>query len=102
MFTLYRAVTQTELNNIRLLEGSFRDSKHQTGEKGFFFQLGDAQAFAAKMTAILGETHVVVMTEASNEVVARSRPHHAAGEGSGVYLQTADLVVLSPAEEVTS
>jgi hypothetical protein len=96
---LFRAVSVAELENLRLHGGVFRDSIHLTGEKGFFFNLDDAVKLASSLERMLGEAHIVVMTDASDTVVARNRKHEAAQEGPGVYLQASDWIHLSPAEE---
>jgi hypothetical protein len=97
---LYRAISVSELKDLHAHGGRFRDSIHQSGEKGFFFEQEDAVKLAASLTLIDGESHVVVMTEASDEIVSAGRPHCAAQEGPGVYLNADVLDGLAPAIEV--
>jgi hypothetical protein len=97
---LYRAVSPIELDDIRVHHGAFRDSPHQSGEKGFFFQLSSARDMARWASTLNGEDHTVVETDAPESVIARGRPHPVAHEGSGVYLLVSDLEQLTPAVEV--
>jgi len=97
---LYRAVSVSELKDLHAHGGRFGDSIHQSGEKGFFFKQEDAVKLAASLTLIDGESHVVVMTEAPDEIVSAGRTHHAAQEGPGVYLRIDALDSLTPAIEV--
>jgi hypothetical protein len=97
---LYRAVTVPELRDIQAHGGRFRDSIHQTGEKAFFFKQEDAETLARSLTSMTGEDHAVVITQASDEVVAEGRPHRAAQEGPGVYLKIDVLQSLALAKEV--
>lgn len=96
---LYRAVSSIELNDIRSHNG-FRDSHHQTGEKGFFFERADAARIASWASRYDGLQYSIVETDAPEAVIRRGRPHPVLHEGPGVYLLASDLNQLSPALEV--
>lgn len=97
---LYRAVTQAELDDLRANGGRFRDSPHQSGEKGFFLEETSARDFAKQAESAYGLAHFVVSTEAGVSALAGSREHNAALEGRGVYLLVSNLNLLAPAVEV--
>ena len=95
---LYRAVSQTELEDIRST-GAFRDSIHGSGEKAFYYEIGDAARMAKSFEKMVRQIHSVVSADAPEDVVARGRRHEAAQEGAGVYLLVDDLPLLGPALE---
>jgi hypothetical protein len=97
---LFRAVSRAELEDLRTHNGSFRDSSHLTGEKGFFFSKDDALRMAHSFEMMEGEPHSVVATKMPDELLPHLRAHNAAQEGPGVYLLEGDWKQLSPAEEV--
>ena len=96
---LYRAVSSIELNDIRLHQG-FRDSKHQSGEKGFFFERSDAAKLIPSLSSWDRLEYSIVAIEVPDEVIGRGRVHTATREGPGVYLLASDLHQLGPAIEV--
>lgn len=97
---LYRAVSSTELADIRAQDGAFRDSRNLSGEKGFFFSRAAASDFAQWAANDDGERYFIVETEAPSELVNTGRTHQAMGEGAGVYLLASDWQQLTPAVEV--
>jgi hypothetical protein len=91
---LYRAVSLTELDDIRNHHGSLRDSKHKSG-KGFFFRREDAGAFGRQARAYDSSTYFLIEVDAPEDMVQRGTPHVAACEGPGVYLREEDLAFVT-------
>jgi hypothetical protein len=98
---IYRAVSSTELEDIRSLQGRLRDSPHRSG-KGFFFEREDAILFGMRAKAYDSARYFVICMDAPEEVIRRGIPHIAACEGPGVYLRDEDLALLTgPCEEAS-
>jgi hypothetical protein len=102
MVRMYRAVTATEYEDIQRANGAFQGSPSIPDLKGFFFDELAAKRFAATATTMYGERHMVVYTDAPEEIVAQGIPHEAANEGKGVYLGVSALKKLTPARLITS
>jgi hypothetical protein len=91
---LYRAVSHTELQDIRT-SGIFRDSRKPSG-KGFFFERVAAEDFAKWAAMDDGEEYFIVETDAADALVELGTQHIAVQEGPGVDLRTEDLAQLIP------
>jgi RHS repeat-associated protein len=92
--TLYRAVTQPELDDI-FATGTYRVAKGQSEGKYFFKAAEDAQDFGSRMFRTRpGEgPYTVTSAEVDRAVIEASSPVRAAGEGSAMFVPKSQLPI---------